>query len=91
MRPLIGLNTTLMDTDDPLKAKSVCHLKYIDAVAGAGGVPVLVPPYEDFTQLQEALAPLHGFLFIGGPDYLPESYRGHPQDSSELMPQRRHA
>lgn len=90
MRPLIGLNTTLTDSDDPLKAKSVCHLKYIDAVAGVGGVPVLIPPYEDLTQLQEALAPLQGFLLIGGPDYLPESYGGHPQDPNELMAPRRH-
>src|SRR5258708_5702069 len=33
-KPRIGLNCNLMDMHDPLKAKAICHLKYIDAGDG---------------------------------------------------------
>lgn len=90
MRPLIGLNTSLMDMDAPLKAKAVCHLKYIDAVMIAGGVPILIPPFEDRSMIDEALAKLDGFCLIGGPDYDPAHYGGHAQPAGELMHARRH-
>src|SRR4051812_21314574 len=90
-RPLIGLTTSLMDMDQPLKAKAVCHLKYIDAIADNGGVPVIIPPYTDRSMLADALAPLHGFLLIGGPDYDPARYGGHAQPPEEVMHPRRHA
>ena len=75
---------------DPLKAKALCHLKYIDAVAGAGGVPIVIPPIEDSAMLQRALDMLDGFCLIGGPDYLPEKYQGHAQPPGDLMHERRH-
>ncbi|HYF51508.1 MAG TPA: gamma-glutamyl-gamma-aminobutyrate hydrolase family protein [Planctomycetota bacterium] len=90
MRPLIGLNTTLMDMDAPLRSKALCHLAYIDAVAGAGGIPIVIPPYTDMTMLEQALEPLDGFCLIGGPDYLPSHYGGHAQPASDLMHERRH-
>jgi putative glutamine amidotransferase len=90
MRPLIGLNTSTLDMDDPLKAKAVCHMAYIDAVAGAGGIPVIIPPYTDLSMLEAALEPLDGFCLIGGPDYLPEHYGGHDQPPDQLMHARRH-
>ncbi|HYG73775.1 MAG TPA: gamma-glutamyl-gamma-aminobutyrate hydrolase family protein [Planctomycetota bacterium] len=90
MRPLIGLNMTLMEMHDPLKARALCHLKYIDAVAGAGGIPVLLPPCADEAAIESVLEKLHGFLLIGGPDYLPSEYGGHPQPEAELMHERRH-
>ena len=90
MRPLIGLNASLMDMDDPLKAKVVCLLKYVDAVAGAGGVPLIIPPYANVSMLEEALATCDGFCFTGGPDYDPAHYGGHAQPPGELMHARRH-
>lgn len=90
MPPLIGLNTSLMDMDDPLKAKAICHLKYIDAVAGAGGIPLVVPPYTDRALLAAALEKLDGFCLIGGPDYDPAHYGGHAQPPGDLMHPRRH-
>src|SRR3954465_7886994 len=90
MRPVIGLNTTLTDMDEPLKAKALCHLKYIDAVASAGGVPVVIPPYTDRSMLDELLPKLDGFCLIGGPDYDPAHYGGHPQPAEEVMHSRRH-
>jgi len=90
MRPLIGLNTSQTDMEDPLRAKAVCHMKYIDAVAGAGGVPVVIPPFTDLSMLDEALSKLDGFCLIGGPDYDPAHYAGHAQPSEEVMHARRH-
>ena len=90
MRPLIGLNTTLANMTDPLKAKALCHLKYIDAVVLGGGVPVLIPPYTDRSMLDDALATLDGFCLIGGPDYDPAHYGGHPQPPEQVMDPRRH-
>lgn len=88
-RPLIGLNTSQMDMETPIKAKAFCHLKYADAVIAAGGVPVLLPPYTERKMIEEALAPLDGFLLIGGPDYNPVHYGGHPQPAAELLHPRR--
>jgi len=90
MRPLIGLNMTLLDMDNPLKAKALCHTAYIDAVAGAGGIPILIPPYTDMSMLERALEPLDGFCLIGGPDYLPSHYGGREQPAADLMHSRRH-
>jgi len=90
MRPLIGLNMSLSHMEAPLKAKAFCHVKYIDAVALAGGIPIIIPPFADRSMLAEALENLDGFCLIGGPDYLPSHYGGHGQPATDLMPERRH-
>ena len=90
MPPRIGLNCSLMDMSDPLKAKAVCHLKYIDAVMGAGGVPIVIPPCADRAVIESSLSILDGFCLIGGADYLPEQYGGHAQPAEDLMHERRH-
>jgi len=90
MRPLIGLNTSLMELEEPLRAKALCHLKYIDAVSGAGGIPIVIPPYTDRSMLYDALSRLDGFCLIGGPDYDPRKYGGRAQPPGEVMDGRRH-
>ena len=64
-------------------------LAYVDAVSGAGGIPICLPPYKDRRQTRELLSGLHGIVFIGGTDYRPAHYGGHPQPKSELMHPRR--
>lgn len=65
-------------------------MTYIDAVLGAGGLPVLIPPLEEDPAALSGLGSiLKGMIFIGGNDYLPEHYGGHPQPEKELMPERR--
>jgi putative glutamine amidotransferase len=80
-----------MDMEQPLKTKLHCHARYFDAVAEAGGVPVLIPPYTDPSMLAEALKPLAGFCFVGGLDYLPAHYGGHAQPAADLVPPRKDA
>lgn len=48
---------------------------YIEAVAGAGGVPVVLPPVPG---VQAALDRLDGLIIIGGPDVEPGRYGQQP-------------
>jgi len=64
-------------------------VSYVDAVAAAGGVPLCIPPCADKAIMRRALHLLDGIVFIGGDDYRPEHYGGHPQPEDELMMERR--
>lgn len=75
---------------DPLKARALCHLKYIDAVTLGGGIPLLIPPYTDRSMIEPVLEKCDGFCLIGGRDYLPSHYGGHEQPADDLMHARRH-
>lgn len=76
-------------TDKHEKLGVLVPLGYIDAVAGAGGVPLCLPPFPDFTLLRESISLLDGIVLIGGDDYRPEHYGGHVQPENELMHERR--
>ena len=69
--------------------EALAPLAYIDAIEGAGGIPLCIPPYEDHGKIRRILPFLKGFLFIGGADYRPEHYGGHPQPEEELVHPRR--
>jgi len=69
--------------------EALAPLAYIDAIEGAGGIPLCIPPYEDHGKIRRILPFLKGFLFIGGADYHPEHYGGHPQPEEELVHPRR--
>ncbi|MCK9196631.1 MAG: gamma-glutamyl-gamma-aminobutyrate hydrolase family protein [Syntrophales bacterium] len=87
--PFIGVNMSIRPPsgDDP--GEALTPLAYIDAIAGAGGIPLCIPPYEDHGKIRKILPFLKGFLFIGGADYRPEHYGGHPQPEEELVHPRR--
>jgi gamma-glutamyl-gamma-aminobutyrate hydrolase PuuD len=87
--PIIGLNMSMDLIDKYEKFGMLVPVSYVDAVTGAGGVPVCIPPYKDISMFRQVLPLLDGVLFIGGDDYLPEHYGGHPQPANELMPERR--
>ncbi|HOI75295.1 MAG TPA: gamma-glutamyl-gamma-aminobutyrate hydrolase family protein [Syntrophales bacterium] len=86
-QPIIGLNMSVLEQEgaDVLRV----HLDYPDAVADAGGRPILLPPAEDPAFLREVLPMLDGVLFIGGADYDPGHYGGHRQPPEELVAPRR--
>lgn len=87
--PIIGLNMSMDLIDKYEKFGMLVPVSYVDAVTGAGGVPVCIPPCADTSMFKQVLPLLDGVLFIGGDDYRPEHYRGHPQPINELMPERR--
>jgi gamma-glutamyl-gamma-aminobutyrate hydrolase PuuD len=88
-RPIIGLNMSLDMVDKYEKFGLLVPLGYVDSVADAGGIPLCLPPYPDLTMLREIITIIDGIVFIGGDDYRPEHYGGHPQPEDELMPERR--
>jgi putative glutamine amidotransferase len=64
-------------------------ISYVDAVEDAGGVPLCLPPCEDFSTIHALMPILDGTVLIGGDDYWPDHFGGHPQPEDELMPKRR--
>jgi len=87
--PVIGLNMSMDIIDKYEKFGMLVPVSYVDAVTGAGGVPVCIPPCTDTSMFKQVLPLLDGVLLIGGDDYRPEHYGGHPQPANELMPERR--
>ena len=86
-QPIIGLNMSVLEQEgtDVLRV----HLDYPDAVAAAGGWPLCLPALDDPDFLREVLPMLDGVLFVGGADYDPGHYGGHPQPKEELVAPRR--
>jgi gamma-glutamyl-gamma-aminobutyrate hydrolase PuuD len=87
--PVIGLNMSLDKVNKYEKMGMLVPVSYVDAVADVGGVPLCIPPYKDVGMMRQILSLLDGILLIGGDDYFPEHYGGHPQPENELMPERR--
>ena len=70
MKPLIGLIPLVDD-----KLESLWMLPgYMDGVAQAGGIPVMLPLTEDPSDLQQLCAACDGFLLTGGHDVSPSVY-----------------
>lgn len=87
--PFIGLNMSVRPPSGDDTGEALVPMAYIDAIAGAGGIPLCIPPYEEHGKIRKILPFLNGFLFIGGADYRPEHYGGHPQADTELVHPRR--
>jgi gamma-glutamyl-gamma-aminobutyrate hydrolase PuuD len=86
MRPRILVNCSLNDHE----AATRILVAYCDPVQQAGGLPLIAPAFLDPATLGEALDACSGVLLIGGPDYHPDAYGGHPQPPEQLMDRRRH-
>ena len=70
MKPVIGL-IPLVDED----RESLWMLPgYMDGVAAAGGLPVMLPLEDDEADLRQLCAMCDGFLLTGGHDVSPELY-----------------
>jgi putative glutamine amidotransferase len=79
MKPLIGLTTYGRNDFDEDTPRFCTPAAYCDAVARAGGMPVLVPPCQpDFETLA---ARFDGFVLIGGGDVDPSHYGGNPHET----------
>jgi putative glutamine amidotransferase len=89
-KPLIGLNTDFVSAVGDRPAYSVASAGYFDAIARAGGNPILLPPVcHDDDDLDGLLSHLQGVVLVGGRDLDPrnDGFMLHP--SIRLMDERR--
>lgn len=72
-KPLIGINTDYFSAADRRPAYSVTCAGYYDSVTAAGGLPMLIPPFQDEEDLEAILELLDGVVLIGGRDLDPQN------------------
>jgi putative glutamine amidotransferase len=88
-RPLIGVTTSEVrlaesvhqtPQGEPPRREMALGLTYLQAIEGAGGLPVVIPPLAA-SAVGPMLDSLDGICLSGGPDLDPESYseRAHPE------------
>jgi gamma-glutamyl-gamma-aminobutyrate hydrolase PuuD len=77
-RPLIGITTYRQEAQWGVwqRPAALLPVGYVDAVAEAGGVPVLLPPVE--LGAPEVVAALDGLILSGGADLDPTGYGAAP-------------
>jgi putative glutamine amidotransferase len=88
--PLIGITTSELrnprdhvnrpESEPPMRELAL-GLTYPQAVARAGGVPVVIPPYTSDESIRDLLPRLDGIVLAGGPDIHPSLYGEEPGDA----------
>jgi putative glutamine amidotransferase len=83
MRPVVGITTYREDARWGVwqRPAALLPVGYVDAVAAAGGVAVLLPPV-DFGSSTEAVAGLDGLILSGGADLDPRGYGAAPHPAT---------
>jgi putative glutamine amidotransferase len=79
-KPLIGLNSDYRAANKDAPAFSYVSAGYYDAIVKAGGIPLVLPPVADETDLARVLGLLDGVLLVGGADLDPrrDGFMLHP-------------
>jgi putative glutamine amidotransferase len=87
-RPLIAVTTSEMrdppdhltkERSDPPRRELALGLRYMEAIEGSGGVPVVVPPM-GLDALEALLDSVDGVCLSGGPDIHPSAYGQEPHE-----------
>lgn len=85
MLPVIGIVPMFDDKRENYRLRP----GYMDAVACAGGIPVMLHPSEDEAVLDQLIESCDGFIFSGGQDIEPALYGEEKLNScEECMPER---
>jgi putative glutamine amidotransferase len=79
-RPLIGITSTYNGT---LRQAELWDA-YGRAVEQGGGIPLILPPTDEYPFYDEYLKCLDGLVLSGGQDIMPLNYRQEPQSGFEL-------
>ncbi|MFB3896771.1 MAG: gamma-glutamyl-gamma-aminobutyrate hydrolase family protein [bacterium] len=96
IKPIIGITSSYdggkrKDTIRKNRETYYLNRSYVLAIETAGGVPLIIPPIEDATQVDSVLATIDGLLLTGGYDIKPEVYgakKVHPKtDTLEWLRQ----
>jgi putative glutamine amidotransferase len=85
LKPLIGINLDLEETDHK---ESTISVLYYEAIKRSGGIPILIPPISK-QDLHELLPKLDGVMMIGGADYPPALYGKETEPATSLMEKER--
>jgi putative glutamine amidotransferase len=94
LAPIIGITATLKEDVDAVAERPLgrfvrADLDYIDGVAAAGGVPVVLPPVGDHRVAETLIHGLDGLLLSGGSDLDPSYYGEEPsQELGVTLPER---
>lgn len=86
MKPIIGIGSDVQHVEGE-RDRAFAYTTYVDALRGAGAVPVLIPPQPE--NAAEIVAGLDGILLAGGEDCDPTVYGETPLPSIEPMDVRR--
>src|SRR5262249_10576616 len=73
-RPYIGVNTDLAPATKTAGAQLRLFAGYLDAMAVAGGVPVIRPPFGKDIDIDTHLERVDGVLLTGGADMNPRRW-----------------
>lgn len=89
-RPYIGVNADLVPATKHAAAAVRIHLGYLDTIVAAGGLPVVVPPFNRDVDLDAYLDRLDGFVLSGSVGDLDPRRHGLPSHPAvQLLPERR--
>ena len=77
-RPIVAVSATSEIIRDLPRAR--LNMAYIEAIEGAGLIPLITPPMDDSSLADEMLARVDGLILTGGEDVDPRHYgaRRHP-------------
>ncbi|HYO26138.1 MAG TPA: gamma-glutamyl-gamma-aminobutyrate hydrolase family protein [Lacipirellulaceae bacterium] len=70
-KPVIAINTDYRSAKNDNPAFAYTAAGYFDAILQAGGLPILVPPYECEADIDQMLDRVEGVMLIGGADLDP--------------------
>lgn len=80
MRPRIGISCRLQDCGEFAQHMMGVKTPYVDSIAEAGGMPVLLPLLTNKELLREAYDSVDGLLIPGGEDVHPRFYGETPHE-----------
>lgn len=88
-KPVIGLNAEFKPAERDRHAFTYVSSGYYDAILRAGGIPLILPPLVEESDVRQVLDHIDGFVLVGGPDLDPrrDGYALHP--TVKMMSQRR--
>ena len=90
VKPIVGVTGDFRPERYNGAALSWYNTGYYDSVIGAGGIPMLLPPYDNDDDLRQALAQLGGIVLAGcNLDLDPIRQGQHPSPAARIMPKRR--
>ena len=84
-RPRIGISTYRETAAWGIWKQEAATLPatYVDCVAAAGGIPLLLPPIDDTSAAADIVEALDGLVISGGPDVDPARYDEAPHEKTD--------